>query len=311
VRITVLFSRPLQAAGFFAALLSAAALSAQSPPHATGTVHTDAVDIGYETYGAPGSALPVICVNGGPGLSRAYMKMSNLWLDVARHRLVVFYDQRGTGESKRLAPGAPQTMEAEVEDLEALRAHLGLDKVALVGDSFGGWISMAYASAHPEHIAKLILSDSPGPTWKTTSHVLEQVFPDIESESDAAQKKLAPDAAARLFMHDHFLMMFYSGSKRDAYMAQAGDLGYEPAVGQALGNAVGNLDFAAALPKFSFPTLVLNGRFDMNVAPKTAWDLAHAIPGAKLVLFEQSGHFPSYEEPEKYRAVLEEFLNAP
>jgi proline iminopeptidase len=49
----------------------------------------------------------------------------------------------------------------------------------------------------------------------------------------------------------------------------------------------------------------------MNVAPKTAWDLAHAIPGAKLVLFEQSGHFPSYEEPEKYRAVLEDFLNAP
>jgi proline iminopeptidase len=307
----VLISRYTRAASLFAALLVAVTLFAQTPPHATGAVHTDAVDIGYETYGAGGSALPVICVNGGPGLSRAYMKMSAVWLEVARHRLVVFYDQRGTGESKRLAPGAPQTMEAEVEDLEALRAHLGLDKFALVGDSFGGWISMAYASAHPEHVAKLVLSDSPGPTWKATAHLLEQVFPDIESESDAAQKKLAPDAAARLYMHDHFLMLFYSAAKRDAYMAHAGDLGFEPAVGQALGNAVGNLDFTADLPKFSFPTLVLNGRFDMNVAPKTAWDLAHAIPNAKLVLFEQSGHFPSYEEPEKYRAVLEDFLNAP
>ena len=48
----------------------------------------------------------------------------------------------------------------------------------------------------------------------------------------------------------------------------------------------------------------------MNVGPLTAWTLAHAIPGAKLVFFEESGHLPSYEEPEKYRTVLEDFLNA-
>jgi proline iminopeptidase len=51
------------------------------------------------------------------------------------------------------------------------------------------------------------------------------------------------------------------------------------------------------------------GRYDMNVAPLTAWRLAHAIPGAKVVFFEHSGHLPSYEEPEKYVTVLEDFLN--
>jgi proline iminopeptidase len=311
--------RPLPALCVALVLLAAsAALPAQSVAHAadaapTGSVHTEQVDLAYYTFGARGTALPIIAVNGGPGLTHAYMTMNDFWLRVAEHRLVVFYDQRGTGASKRLAPGASQTMDAEVADLEALRAHLGFDRFALLGDSFGGWIAMAYATAHPEHVAKLILSDSPGATWKTTAHVLDQVFPDIENASDAAQKQLGPDseAAARLFMHDHFMMMFYSDAHRDAYMAEAGDLGYEPAVGRALGDSIGGLDFTAALPKFNFPTLVLNGRFDMNVAPKTAWDLAHAIPGAKLVLFEQSGHFPSYEEPEKYRAVLEDFLNAP
>jgi proline iminopeptidase len=54
---------------------------------------------------------------------------------------------------------------------------------------------------------------------------------------------------------------------------------------------------------------VINGRYDMNVAPLTAWRLAHAIPGAKVVFFEQSGHLPAYEEPEKYIEVLEAFLN--
>jgi proline iminopeptidase len=309
----VLFSRPLRAAAPFAALLTAALLSAQSLPHATGLVQTDAVDIGYETYGAPGSALPVICVNGGPGLSRAYMKMSTMWLDVARQRLVVFYDQRGTGESKRLAPGAPQTMDAEVEDLEALRAHLGLDKVALVGDSFGGWISMAYIAAHPEHVARLVLSDSPGPTWKDTVHLLPQTFPDIEAEDDAATKKLGADsdAAARLSLRNHFRMIFYSPAKRDAYMAAMGDLGYEPSVARALSASAGTHDFTSVLAGIRCPTLVLNGRYDMNVAPLTAWNMAHAIPGAKVVFFEESGHLPSYEEPEKYRAVLEQFLNAP
>jgi proline iminopeptidase len=306
-------SRRSRAAGLSAALLFAVALAAQSVPHAAGTVHTDAVDIGYETYGAPGAALPVICVNGGPGLSSAYMKMSAMWFVVARHRFVVFYDQRGTGQSKRLAPGAPQTMESQVDDLEALREHLGLDKVALVGDSFGGWISMAYTAAHPEHVARLVLSDSPGPTWKDTVHLLPQTFPDIEAEDDAATRKLGVDTdeAARLSLRDHFRMIFYSPALRDAYMAHMGDLGYEPAVARAMSASAAAHDFTSTLAGIRCPTLVLNGRYDMNVAPLTAWNMAHAIPGAKLVFFEQSGHLPSYEEPGKYRAVLEEFLNAP
>jgi proline iminopeptidase len=58
-----------------------------------------------------------------------------------------------------------------------------------------------------------------------------------------------------------------------------------------------------------FPVLVITGRYDMNVAPLTAWRMAHAIPGAKIVFFEQSGHLTSCEEPDKYRSVLESFLN--
>jgi proline iminopeptidase len=296
-------------------LLCSAALPAQTVSHAKGVVHTDDVELGYETLGAPAStatALPVIAVNGGPGLSHAYMVQNDLWERIARHRLVVFYDQRGTGASRRVKAGASQSMEAQVADLEAVRRQLGLEKVALVGDSYGGLLSMAYAAAHPEHVAKLVLSDSPGPSWKSIVHLLPQVFPDVEEQDKAEEQKLGPDsdAAARASLRNHFRMIFYSPEKRDAYMSKMGDLGYEPAVAKAVGEATEQLDLKSKLKDFHFPTLVINGRYDMNVAPLTAWQLGQMIPGAKVVFFEKSGHLPSYEEPEKYISVLEEFLNA-
>jgi proline iminopeptidase len=92
-------------------------------------------------------------------------------------------------------------------------------------------------------------------------------------------------------------------------MAHIGDLGFEPKVAEAVEQATAELDLTAKLAAFRFPTLVITGRFDMNVAPLTAWRLAHSIPEAKIVFFEKSGHLPSYEEPQKYVEVLEEFLN--
>jgi proline iminopeptidase len=294
---------------------AAAAATAQSLPHHTGTVPTADVDLGYETFGAANAAaLPIIAVNGGPGLSHAYMMQNDLWQRVARHRLVVLYDQRGTGASKRVTAGASQAMDAQVADLEAIRTALHLDRFALLGDSYGGMLAMAYAAAHPEHVAKLILSDSAAPSWKTMVHDLDDVFPDVEEKGNAEARALAadpqkgPEAAAQAGLVNHFRMIFYSPELRDRYLAQMGDIGYVPSVARAVSRATSTLDLTDKLPGFRFPTLVITGRFDLNVAPLTAWRMAHAIPGAKIVFFEKSGHLPAYEEPEKYLAVLEDFL---
>jgi proline iminopeptidase len=305
-----------------AVFLGPATLGAQSVAHVKAMVHTEQVDLGYETFGAKpspssGTAIPVIVVNGGPGLSHAYMVQNDLWQRIARNRLVVLYDQRGTGASKRLQTGASQplslsqSMDAQVADLDAVRRAVGLEKVALVGDSYGGLVVMAYAAAHPEHVAKLVLSDSPGPSWKSIVHALPEVFPDVEEQNAQEQQRLGPatDAAAQAGLRNHFRMIFYSPEKRDAYMSRMGDLGYEPAVAQAVARATADLDLTSNLAGFKFPVLVITGRYDLNVTPLTAWRLAHAIPGAKLVFFEQSGHLPAYEEPDKYVTVLEDFLN--
>jgi proline iminopeptidase len=294
---------------FALAVLMPGLLSAQVA-HRLGSVHTTEVDLGYETFGTPGAEIPMIAVNGGPGLSHAYMMQNDLWQRVAAHRLVILYDQRGTGASKHLQPNAPQTMEAQIADLDAIRRALALERVAVLGDSYGGMIAMAYAAAHPEHVARLILSDSAAPSWKSMVHLLAQVFPDREEEGEKEAKKLAadPEAAARAGLVNHMRQMFYSIEMRDAYLTHMGDLGFEPAVGGAVQRATENLDLTAKLPGFHFPTLVITGRYDMNVAPLTAWRMAHAIPGAQLVFFEKSGHLPAYEEPDKYLQTLESFL---
>lgn len=296
-----------------AMVLVAGAMSgaAQTVAHATGTIHTPDVEIGYETFGVKGAALPVIAVNGGPGLSHAYMMVNDLWERVGRDRLVILYDQRGMGASQKVAAGAAQTMDAQVADLDAVRAHFGIDKVALVGDSYGGFLVMAYGAAHPEHVAKMVLSDSPPPSLKSMVHLLPQVFPDILEEDAAAMKKAGADeeAAARQSLIDHFKMLFYSPEERDAYMAKMGDLGYQVAVARAVSQSAASLDLIEAVKGFRFPVLVITGRYDMNVAPVNAWTMAHEIPGAKIEFFEKSGHLPAYEEPEKYRQVVERFLD--
>jgi proline iminopeptidase len=291
-------------------LLPLAALPASSAP-VTGTIHTPDVDLAYFAYGVPTAETPVIGVNGGPGLSHIYMVQNDVWDRLAQGRQVVLYDHRGTGDSKHMQTGAPLTIDAEVADLEAIRAHFGFEKIDLVGDSFGGFVSMAYAVAHPEHVHKLVLSDSAPPVLKDIVHVLPDVFPDIEEEDAEIQKKLGnTDEAAQQQLRNHFRMIFYDEDLLKKYLDNAKDLGLAPGVGAAVGESAGKIDLTSELPKFKFPTLVITGRFDLNVAPLTAWRMYKAIPGAKLEIFAKSGHLPSYEEPDKYVRVVDTFLRA-
>lgn len=274
----------------------------------TGIVHTADVDLAYYTEGHDITRPPVIAVNGGPGLTHAYMEQNDLWERLSEHRRIVFYDQRGNGRSTRVAPNAPQTLEAQVADLEALRMSLRADIIDLVGDSFGGLIVLAYTLAHPSHVRHLIVSDGL-PGWKAIVHPLPDVFPDLEAQEDIDSKRTpesqkGQDRAFRV----HIRECFYSPEKADQYLASFSDLGLNAAVNEQVSAATQNVDLSPQLPNIKTPTLILTGRFDMNVAPVTAWRMAHAIPGARLHIFEHSGHLPSFEEPEDYLKHVAEFL---
>jgi proline iminopeptidase len=80
-------------------------------------------------------------------------------------------------------------------------------------------------------------------------------------------------------------------------------------VNEAVNHDISRFDLGPEIQKFKFPVLVVTGRYDMNVAPLTAYKIHQAIPGSAFVVFERSGHLPFYEEPEEFAKTLEGFLN--
>ncbi len=283
-------------------------------PH-TATLPTPDVTLATFTYGAPSAATPILAVNGGPGLSHIYMIQNDVWTTrIAAHRQVIFYDQRGTGASHLTNANASQTMEAQVADLEAVRASLHVDKVHLIGDSYGGLLVSAYAAAHPEHVLTLILSDSAAPGFAALHPRMDEAFPDLIAQTKAQVAALnGPEKEAKaddLELRTHFRMIFYSPELCERYLAHAPDLGSTPATGEAVGKAIEKLDLTPQMARFRFPVLVLQGRYDLNVTPDISYAVAKNIPGAQLLIFEHSGHLPYYEEPNRYAAVVDAFLQA-
>jgi proline iminopeptidase len=268
--------------------------------------------IWYEVRGDAGGR-PLVMVNGGPGFDHTYVLCSDAWDALARNRRVVFYDQRGNGRSGPLRKGQSCTLADQISDLEALRVRLGTPTLDLIGHSWGGYLVMAYALQHPDRVAHLIIADSAAPKWSETEFIFKYIFPeriDRQGRLDFADA-LGDTAAAGESLREYLQMLFVSLEKRDEFLSRAGTYRYTRAVNEVLNADLARYDMWPLLPTLGMPTLVLTGRYDINVAPSTAWKIHRAIPGSRWEVFEHSGHLPYFEEPEKFVRVLEEFLGAP
>jgi proline iminopeptidase len=263
----------------------------------------------YEVTGG-GNGTPLMLVNGGPGFDHTYFHTSTAWDAMAKTRRIIFYDQRGNGRSAALKPGQSCTLADQIDDLEALRAHLGFDKMDVLGGSWGGFLSMAYAARHPERIAHLILVDSAAPKWSETLFLFDKVFPETieHQEASAFAREFGDKAADDANIREYLSMIFYSPEKRDAFLAQFEPGAFNKEVNQKVSADLARFDLNPEIRKFRFPTLVITGRYDMNVAPLVAYRIHQAIPGSRFVVFEKSSHLPFTEEPEAFARTLEEFL---
>ena len=257
-----------------------------------------------------GSGTPLVIINGGPGFSHLHMHVTTAWDALGKNRRIIFYDQRGNGRSGPLKPGQSCTLADQIEDLEALRTHLKLEKWDVLGHSWGGFLSMAYSARHPEHVERLIIVDSAAPKFSDTIFLFGQIFPEVIERraaytfADEMGDKAASDAATG----EYLTMLFYSTEKRDYFIAHMHQGAFTKEVGAAVQRDIARFDLNPELPKFKFPTLVVTGRYDINVAPLVAYKIHNAIPGSKFVVCERSGHIPFYEEPDAFVAAVEPFL---
>jgi len=251
-----------------------------------------------------------VLVNGGPGFDHTYMTFSDVWDRMAARRKVVFYDQRGNGKSSPLKPGQPCGLAEQIADLEALREYLGFEKMELLGGSWGGYLVMAYAARYPERIAHLVLVDSAAPKIQDTVFLFKNVFPETVEREDgyAFASELGDEKAISDDMRVYLGMIVYQPEMREKLLARSSGMVYRQAVNKSIWADLQRFDLNPELAKFRFPTLVVTGRYDFNVAPSVAWAIHKAIPGSQFTVFEKSGHLPFFEEPDAFLARLETFL---
>ena len=297
----------------FSVLFCAAWAQAQAVPHEEKGQLFDGPGgkLYYEVIGA-GAGTPLIAVNGGPGFDHTYFHTSTAWDPLSKNRRIVFYDQRGNGRSAPLKPGQSCTLADQIDDLDALRAHLGFEKMDLLGSSWGGFLSMAYGARHPERISHMILVDSAAPKWSDTIFLFDKVFPDVAElqAATAYAREFGDKAAEDTNIREYLSMIFYSPEKRDAFLKQIGPGAYNREVNQKVNSDLARFDLNPEIRKFRFPVMVVTGRYDMNVAPLVAYRIHENIPGSRFVVFEKSSHLPFTEEPEAFARAVEEFLQA-
>jgi len=287
--------------------LSTAALAAD--PESGKVFEAPGAAIYYEVIGS-GNGTPMVVANGGPGFDHTYLHFSPVWKSLSKNRRIVFYDQRGNGRSSALKPGQSCTLADQIDDLEALRAHLGFERIVLLGHSYGGYLSMAYAARHAERVERMMIVDSAAPRWSDTLVLFKDIFPDTSERRDALAfaGEMGNKSASRESIALYLSMLFYSAEKRDAFVKNMPPDAFNKEVNQAVAGDMARFDLNPEIRKFKFPVLVITGRYDINVAPSVAYKIHQAIPRSRFIVFERSGHIPFYEEPEDFVRVTEAFL---
>jgi len=268
------------------------------------------------SYERVGTGPELVVHPGGPGFSTTYLG------DLAglgdRHTLVIL-SPRGTGESDRPADPRDYHLDDYVSDLEALREHLGLDRMQLLGYSHGGVVAQGYASGHPERVSRLVLAVT-----------LARFGPEQESATKASREKRSgetwyPDAIAASEeelgsatddeMRDNAMrgMPFYFARFGPAEAAYVDTFRSDPInadAQRAFGSELPNLDLRTRLEKITAPTLVITGEDDFICGPVCAHEISAAIPGAREVIVPDAGHMVVFEQRQIFHDEIAAFLGS-
>ncbi|HLJ87217.1 MAG TPA: proline iminopeptidase-family hydrolase [Candidatus Angelobacter sp.] len=295
-------------------------------PMEEGFVDVNGVMIYYKIIGR-GS--PLVVVHGGPGASHDYFLP--YLLPLARTHRVVFIDERGSGRSEKLEDASLYTVEAMVDDVEAVRRSLGLGKISLLGHSYGGVLAQAYAFKYQKNLSHLIL----GSTFHSTSAMNDVLAREKQSMPAAEREKLDALESGGLFgkgkdweknryPEDYAKLAWGDGYFPFLYQRRP-DPNYDPLSGNTTtswdlyremwgshGEFVidGNLksvEYTDRLATIHVPTLVICGDHDES-DPSLSRTMHDKIAGSKLVILPQSGHLTFVDQTNLFLKSVGDFL---
>jgi proline-specific peptidase len=271
----------------------------------------------YRVVGDPRAARPpLLALHGGPGSTHHYFAPLERLAD---ERAVVVYDQLGCGSSDR-----PDDIEWNLavfrDEVAAVRDQLALDRIHLLGTSWGGMLALEHALSGAGGICSLILSSTVASSaqWADEQKRLRDALPpDVVATLDRHEQAGTYDdpeyEAAEAVLYDRH---FYRGPKPRAELermaAERGVEVYRAMWGPNEWTPTGPLkdwDLRSRLHEIDVPTLVVRGRHDMSTDAIAA-TLVDGILGAREVVLDHSSHTPVLEETDRYLAVVADFLRA-
>jgi proline iminopeptidase len=264
----------------------------------------------------------VFVLHGGPSFDHNYVlpDMDRL----AESLRVVYYAQRGRGLSADGVEPEDVTLESETEDLDLLRRSLGLNAVALIGHSWGGFLAMNYAVTHPEDVSHLVLMHSAPASAEGWSILMDvfgknrpprdrEVLDQLEESDLYKQGNLSAEAE---YNRAHFRMTLHDSGLLDDLVGRI-RVNFTPAtvltareIGKRLYEQTWQtpgFDLRPDLRRLDVPTLVLTAEHDF-IPVDIATDIADSIPGSRSVVFDGCGHFSYMEKPDEVFGVVDRFV---
>lgn len=271
-----------------------------------------------------GEGDPIFFLPGGPGNSHDYMQGN--FGHYYKTNTVVFFDWLGRGKSDDAKDKLEYSVENDVELIEKLRKKLKFDKISLVGHSYGTVPAQSYAIKYIDNVDKMVLINGfhSGAMWQANcdsyNHYAKTHFPEKWKQVDSLRalgflssedplKTIYGNFPTKYIYYHNTMVKSnypkykYRGWANDVYVTIIGKDGDFDVSGSMI-----NQDYRKHLKHVKAKTLVVAGRYDGVSTPEFAVQYKAFMPQAKFVMFEQSGHNPYLEEPEKFFKLFEEFM---
>jgi proline iminopeptidase len=258
-----------------------------------------------------GAGAPLIVCHGGPGMWDMFGDAAAMLRDDLR---VVRWDQRGCGRSERRGP---YSMARAAADLDAVRAHFGFAKTAVLGHSWGAQLALRYTLDHPDRVSHLVYVSGTGLgfAWhdeyeRNLAARLDEHEVRIEELSSSDRTVDEDRELAVLRWSADFADPATAAGHAERLATPWLEINYEcnATINAADRETWREAELIAACRELDVPVLIVDGAKDIR--PRWAVDsLAAALPKATRVTLPGAGHVPWLDDPEGFRTALRSFLS--
>lgn len=274
----------------------------------------DAASLHYDELAGPDAAGPPVVVLSG-GAARHPVYLGDLAGLADRHLLVIPH-LRGIGESSAPAEPATGSYWRQADDLDALRRHLGQDRLLVAGHSAGTRLAVAYAVQYPDHVAALLLLTPPSTHLVDAEPDAERIAGRLRATEPAFAEAWKALAAGPAVLDDEGFNDWQRRVAPSSYahwglaeQRHAAEGRYDLPANRAYFSVDPPADLAERLASVTAPVLVVAGTDDAMTGFAPVAALAERFPAGRLAVVEECGHYPWVERPAEFRAAVDAFLD--